>query len=335
MPDDQLTAVLEIVTTLAHKTAKGGYVFRGEPKCYEQVTSRLYRDYAAIGVVGVAVDRLQRRILEEVRDYTDEEDDEIILAELQHFGGSTNLIDFTTDYLVALFFACDGLPDEDGRVVLLATSGEIAEYVWSPSSPVNRAIAQKSVFVEHPLGVVLPDDEVPIPRNLKLPILNYLRNCHDLDAVTIYNDLHGFIRHRALHHEARINFGAGLTSQERGELQGSIAYYTKAIECNPQHAIAYNNRGVAYWRNGDYHLAIQDFTSAIDLNLDYADAYCNRGEVWLHLSQWEKARADLVSARDLGYDIAASFRNDYENATAFERRHGVQLPPDIAEMLGG
>ena len=33
-----------------------------------------------------------------------------ILTELQHYGGKTNLIDFTTDYLIALFFACDGSP---------------------------------------------------------------------------------------------------------------------------------------------------------------------------------------------------------------------------------
>ena len=28
-----------------------------------------------------------------------------ILTEIQHYGGKTNLIDFTTDYFIALFFA--------------------------------------------------------------------------------------------------------------------------------------------------------------------------------------------------------------------------------------
>ena len=333
MPDDPLAAVLEIVTTLARKTAKGGYIFRGEPKRYDQVTSRLYRDYAATGIP--EVERLQRQILEDVRDYTDDEDDKIILSELQHFGGSTNLIDFTTDYLVALFFACDGLPDEDGRVVLLETSGEIAEYVWAPRSPVNRTIAQKSVFVEHPLGVVRPDDEVIVPRNLKLPILDYLHNCHDLDAISIYNDLHGFIRYRALHHEALVNFATGLTCEQSGDYQGAVDYYTKSLDRNPRSAIAHNNRGVAYHKKGDHHQAIQDFTSAINLNPDFSYAYCNRGEAWLHLSEWEQARADLTTARDLGYDIVASFRVDYANTAAFEQQHGVQMPLDIAEMLGG
>lgn len=332
MPDDQLAAVLEIVTTLARKTAEGGYIFRGEPKRYEQVTSRLYRDYGATGIFDG--DLLQRQILEEAKDYTDETE-ESILTQIQHYGGSTNLIDFTTDYLVSLFFACDGLPDADGRVVLLEVSEEIAEFVWTPRSPVNRVIAQKSVFVEHPLGVVLPDDEVPVPRNLKLPILNYLRNCHDLDAVTIYNDLHGFIRYQALHHDSRADFSAGLTYEQRGDYQGAIDYYTKSLERNPGFALAYNNRGVAYHRKGDYQRAIQDYTSAINLNPDYADAYGNRGEAWLHLGEWEQARADFNIALSKGADIVDLFHDDYENAAAFEQQHGVQLPPDIAEMLGG
>ena len=37
-----------------------------------------------------------------------------ILTEIQHYGGKTNLIDFTMDYFIALFFACDGRYDEDG-----------------------------------------------------------------------------------------------------------------------------------------------------------------------------------------------------------------------------
>ena len=333
MPDDQLKPVLEIVTALARKSAEGGYIFRGEPECYEHVSSRLYREYAGIGALDV--DSLQEQMLFDARDYTDEENGDIILAQLQHFGGSTNLIDFTTDYLVALFFACDGAPEQNGRVVLLATSEEMSEYIWSPSSPVNRVIAQKSVFVEHPKGFVQPDDEVIIPQNLKLSVLKYLENCHDIDAVTIYNDLYGFIRYRSLHHEDLANFSAGLACQNNGNHQGAIRYFTKSIELNPQYATAYNNRGRSRSKDGDYTRAIQDCTSAIELSSNYALAYCNRGEAWLHLGDWEKAKADLTAAKEMGVDIAASFRNDYGNVAAFEQQYGIQVPPDLAEMLDG
>ena len=47
-----------------------------------------------------------------------------ILAQLQHYGCRTNLIDFTTDYLIALFFACDSSYHRDGKVILLKRESE-------------------------------------------------------------------------------------------------------------------------------------------------------------------------------------------------------------------
>ena len=38
----------------------------------------------------------------EAKRYIYEKDDFEILTQLQHYGGKTNLIDFTTDYLIAL-----------------------------------------------------------------------------------------------------------------------------------------------------------------------------------------------------------------------------------------
>ncbi len=107
----------------------------------------------------------------------------------------------------------------------------------------------------------------------------------------------------------------------------------KAIDINPDYANAYSNRGAAYVNKCDFDRAIEDFNKAIDINPDYTDAYCNRGEAWLHLKEWEKARADLTAARDMGVDLIASFHNDYESVSDFERRNGVKLPADIAEML--
>ena len=37
-----------------------------------------------------------------------------VLAQLQHCERITNLIDFATDYHIALFFACDGHPMKTG-----------------------------------------------------------------------------------------------------------------------------------------------------------------------------------------------------------------------------
>ena len=53
-----------------------------------------------------------------IREDIDETTDFEILTEIQHYGGKTNLIDFTTDYFIALFFACDGHHDKKGRIIL-------------------------------------------------------------------------------------------------------------------------------------------------------------------------------------------------------------------------
>ena len=80
---------------------------------------------------------------------TDETIDFEILTEIQHYGGKTNLIDFTTDYLIALFFACDGHHEKKGRIILQRTE-KIQDIIERPRNPRHRIIAQKSVFVRPP-----------------------------------------------------------------------------------------------------------------------------------------------------------------------------------------
>ena len=129
---------------------------------------------------------VQEEILKEAKEYTIHKmDDTEILTELQHYGGKTNLIDFTTDYLVALFFACDGEYEEPGRVILLQRPPKIDPKTYTVKEPprtIRRAEVQKSIFVEAPVGVVDPDAVAHIPADLKVHMLDYL-------------DMPGFFRH--------------------------------------------------------------------------------------------------------------------------------------------
>ena len=367
MSSDDLGEVLEVITDLAWKAAAGDYIFRGETECYPEVSSSLYRELPDF--LRGQVEAVQRVRLLEARRFTTESDDFEILTEIQHYGGKTNLIDFTTDYLIALFFACDGSPSRDGRVLLLEKSAAIEDHILEPTRPVNRVIAQKSRFVRPQQGFIEPDLVVVISARLKAPLLSYLRQGHGIAAETIYNDLHGYIRYAAIHQKAFDLFSAGQAGLDSADYPGAIARFSQALALNPQLEEVYNSRGVAYWMvgdidraiadfnqaivldpdhavgyfnrgltyrlGGDWDRAIQDFTSAIDLTQDYAEAYGRRGAVWLRMGQWEKARADLTTARAFGYDIIAAFRVDYANTAAFEQQHGLQLPPDLAEMLGG
>ena len=375
MPDDQLEPILEMVTTLARKAAAGGYIFRGEPICHDLVSSSLYRAYSGLGVADFDIEVIQQQMLDRAMEYLtggelssrlvnrrqrsteyrsrgrlssrlanrrqrsteyrSRGESREILNQLQHYGGKTNLIDFTTDYLVALFFACDGGQGKDGRVVLLPKAQEPDAYtIWQPHSPAHRVIAQKSIFVEPAQGFVEIEmgNQFIIPSSVKQALLSYLDVCHGISARTIYNDLHGFIRQQDAEYGA---ISSGVSCLNVEDYQGAIESFSQALAFNPQDAFAYNDRGVAYHKRGDYPRSIQDYTRAIDLNPNYAEAYYNRGESWLHLGEWDKARADLNVALNKGADIVDSFHDDYDNVAAFEQQHSIEVPPDLAEMLGG
>ena len=90
------------------------------------------------------------------------------LSVLQHHGAATGLLDFTESALVALWFACEDAPDNDGKVFILdigdhqvAANGralsdedlfgtERVVYYEPDRSLGARIVAQQSVFVIGP-----------------------------------------------------------------------------------------------------------------------------------------------------------------------------------------
>ncbi len=202
--ETERNSILEIIGRIAETTAGGGFIYRGEPQHYEKVSSSLWRECRKeIGTGEFDIEAIQQRMLTVAKKYTYEEDSFEILTELQHYGGYTNLIDFTTDNHIALFFACDGSLGKPGRIILLERSGEINKnyQIKEPRNPQNRIIAQKSIFVRPPKGFI--DSEhfavIDIPASLKEPILDHLREQHGISTQTVYNDFHGFIREQGTH----------------------------------------------------------------------------------------------------------------------------------------
>lgn len=65
----------------------------------------------------------------------------------------------------------------------------------------------------------------------------------------------------------------------RSSYEKAILIYTDVITRNPNVAIAFNNRGVAYAKLGNYTKAIEDFNYALRLNPYYYDAYANCKQV--------------------------------------------------------
>lgn len=214
----ELNRILEIIGRIAETTAGGDYIYRGEPAHYAEVSSSLWRECRKeIGTEEFDIEAIQERMLEAAKDYTHETDPFEILTELQHYGGHTNLIDFTTDNHIALFFACDGFHDKDGRIILLERTDEIKEHIQPPRNPQNRIIAQKSVFVRPPKGFIEPKQYkvIDIPQSLKETILEHLQTQHGISTPTVYNDLHGFIRNQNIHQKTYIEgFKVGTQPKE-------------------------------------------------------------------------------------------------------------------------
>ena len=352
LPDTQtdLNRVLAKITEIAEKSANGNYIYRGESETHDKVSSNLYREYEKdVEAEYFDIEVVQKEILREAKEYTHKTDEFEILTELQHHGGKTNLIDFTTDYLVALFFACDGNRDKLGRVILLQNQSEIYE-VLKPPRTIARAGVQKSIFVQSPSGVVDPDIVVCIPADLKGDMLDSLRKHHDISTKTIYNDLQGFIENRSSHQSAYTVFYKGLTCDERGDstkdpakkqvwYDRAVGHYTEAIDLNSDFAEAYNNRGTTYYRKGEFDKAIQNYNKTIDLNPDYAEAYNNRGAAYADKGEFDRAIRDYTQAIDLNPDYANAYNNrgiTYNDKDEFDKaiqdyNKAIDLNSDFAD----
>jgi tetratricopeptide (TPR) repeat protein len=91
--------------------------------------------------------------------------------------------------------------------------------------------------------------------------------------------------------------------------QGSeqnIESLTAVITRSPRDPEAYNVRGSAYGRAGDYRQALRDFDTAIELNPSFYQAYSNRALIYRFTGDQAKALADYNHAIQINanYDAA-------------------------------
>ena len=370
-PDQKPRTVQGIIHAIEEKCVDGTYLFRGESERHEgdpyygKVSSALWRKYRGeaeyCDIEAIQIEMLNgakkhlghipqdvRPDFNAVMDLSKESTDDAvnfeILTEIQHYGGATNLIDFTTDYIIALFFACDGSPNNGGRVVIQDTLS-IKNILRHPKNPRHRVIAQKSVFLRQPKGFIEPheNDIVVIPAELKHPLLQHLRRYHGISTETIYNDLHGFVKYQNVHEGAYTQYYRGVACYTAGKYVEAMGHYTNAIRANPDFAYAYNNRGAVYSAIGKHDCAIEDLTEAIKLKPNDPGAYRDRGAAYFKKGVYEPAINDFTEAINLnpkdtrGYNMRGTAYNatgEHELATAdFSRAIG--LNPDDAEAYFG
>ena len=296
--------VEDIIRAIEEKTADGDYIFRGESRCHEVVSSGLYRKLEKVRMLNLGVETFQDQELKYVKRYryTQKTDESEILTELQHFGGKTNLIDFTTNPHIALFFACEKSHHEDGRIISQDKNGAIKDCIIKPCDPdpKSRVNVQKSIFIKPPEGFIEVDKKIIIPGYLKQPMLNYLKKTEiGISAEIIYPDLHGFVSSQDNRWNVYEEIDKGNeylksvketeTPKEKSKNQKAVQHFTNAIDNATQiqlpQAIAEAHlwRGCAYFAEyeldnsaANFENAIADFSKAIELIQEVVNANSSR-----------------------------------------------------------
>ena len=248
----------------------GGYLFRGVPDDSYEIEASAYRRLPEVERSNpYRLLRINKRLIEKARLLGHDRkngrrlSDLDLLAELQHFGAATCLIDFTRNALIALWFACQQNsteekaangkvfavpradvgrfetvdtkmieknidhffePDEDGRYQL---------YQWEPKLQNNRIIAQHSVFLFSG-GPIEAADECVIMKSSKPKILESLNQLSDITEASMYPDFDGFARlhaHDKPYTEPDVLdlLQHGVEAHQRGEVDNAIDYYDQVI----------------------------------------------------------------------------------------------------------
>lgn len=356
---DRIAEVTALIEKIVRKSLNGNYLFRGEPDRYRndkfkgRVSSNLYRRHImpvrdeATGSFDEtkhtypsqdALKRFQADTIQRCKDHVVGigNDEFEILTTLQHYGIETNLIDFTTDCHIALFFACNGSHEKVGRVVLLNRSSDLEEFIKVPTHPQSRVLAQKSVFVQPPDGFIDPDSliEIDVPSNLKQWVLIYLLKYHNISSKTIYNDMLGFVKHRDLIRSGQgivqVHF-ADFSLEERDpsieRLDSAIKMYTKGLEHYPYYYSIYVKLGKCYQKKKLHRSAIETFTKAIFLSHSNYEAYIHRGCSYFLSDIRDLARKDFMMgiSRISDKDLQAKFHQYIKDS------FGIDLSEEAAE----
>jgi len=234
-----------------------------------------------------------------------------VLAQLQHQGAATGLIDFTTESLVALWFACSKHADKDGAVYILPRSevhhlgehevrghralnyfragqSDNPLYLWSPHRLTGRPASQGSVFV-FGAPFLWPRQlwKVVVAKDSKPDLLEVLRAAHSIAEDTLFPDLAGYAQANSVSRP----FGSDLITRFWEE-------QVAALSADPpsRQAPAYVGWGIAFGEAGELEQAIEKFTKAISVDPGNISGYVNRALAKSRMDDYEGAVTDFDAA---------------------------------------
>jgi tetratricopeptide (TPR) repeat protein len=101
----------------------------------------------------------------------------------------------------------------------------------------------------------------------------------------------------------------GLARQQKGDLDGALADYDKAIALDPRNLDTLARRALTKRDKGDWDGALADYNALLALAPDNADAYSNRGYVKQTKGDLDGALADYTEALTRDPTIAKAYYN--------------------------
>ncbi|MGR3279157.1 tetratricopeptide repeat-containing S1 family peptidase [Acaryochloris marina NIES-2412] len=116
---------------------------------------------------------------------------------------------------------------------------------------------------------------------------------------------------RALELSERAAFytNRGVTFKDMKEYPKALSDLSKAIEINPNDALAYTNRGATFNDMKEYPKALDDLSKAIEINPNLADAYINRGNAFNATKEYSKALNAYNKAIEVSPNYALAYNN--------------------------
>ncbi|MBP8094798.1 MAG: tetratricopeptide repeat protein [Saprospiraceae bacterium] len=96
-------------------------------------------------------------------------------------------------------------------------------------------------------------------------------------------------------------------------IEHSIAEFTKAIEINPEFALAYSNRAYSFFKLKNYLNSIKDYSKAIDLDPSHQKlgSYVQRGICKLNLSDYNGAILDFTESIELYISTLTNYHPEF------------------------
>jgi len=98
----------------------------------------------------------------------------------------------------------------------------------------------------------------------------------------------------------------------KGMLDKATTEYERALEINPNHAMAHNNLGCIYLMKGVLDKATTEYERALEINPNYAVAHNNLAIAHYNRGEYSLAIIQCDRAVELGHRVHTEFLKDLE-----------------------